>query len=264
MRKKIFAGIDLGSSAIKVILINENKEILSKGLRETSLKLDADIQETLTHINSFIGKEYELCNTVSTGYGRNKVSVADTMKPEIICHAKGVFHYIQQACTVIDIGGQDNKVIQILDNGSVDSFRMNTKCAAGTGAFLEEIAFKAKIPLEELNTLAQASDSKVPINSYCTVFAMTEVLKKIIAGDTLEDIIRGVFISVTERVREIYQDSNKQLILTGGVIAHNPVLKDLIEEKLGQKLTICEQPQFTGALGAAMIAKEQFESKQKN
>ncbi len=259
MKNKIYAGIDLGSSAIKAILIDENLEILKMDLHETSLKLDSDLQKTLQCIEKFIGDKYELCYTVSTGYGRNKITIADTMKPEIICHAKGVFHNIKQSCTVIDIGGQDNKVIQILDDGSIDSFRMNTKCAAGTGAFLEEIAFKAKIPLEELNSLALASDSKVPINSYCTVFAMTEVLKKIIAGDTLEDIVKGVFISVAERVREIYQGENKQLILTGGVIAYNPVLKDLIEERFRQKVTICLNPQFTGALGAALIAKEQFE-----
>jgi (R)-2-hydroxyacyl-CoA dehydratese activating ATPase len=261
MKQQLFAGIDLGSSAIKVILIDNTLDIKYKYLQETSLKLDQDILETGNSIKTFCADAYDICSTVSTGYGRKKIDLADDMKPEIICHARGVFHNINQACTVIDIGGQDNKVIQICDDGTVDSFRMNTRCAAGTGAFLEEIANKAKIPITQLNDLALNSDTTNPINSYCTVFAMTEVLKKIISGERLEDIIRGVYISVAERVREIYHNTDKPLVMTGGVIANNSVLKGLVEDKLQQKVNVSRNPQFTGALGAALIAKEQFELK---
>jgi predicted CoA-substrate-specific enzyme activase len=154
---------------------------------------------------------------------------------------------------VVDIGGQDNKIIKMNRLGQRVSFKMNRKCAAGTGAFLEEMALRLRLPLSDLDRLARSADGEVPLGSYCTVFSATEVLEKIKAGHPVDRIVRGVFHSVVKRVLEMDTLSDT-VVLTGGVIEHNPFLAELIREHTDSPIRIPPHPQITGALGAALYA----------
>jgi predicted CoA-substrate-specific enzyme activase len=174
---------------------------------------------------------------------------------EIACHGRGAYHSYQTAMTVIDIGAQDCKVIHLDAHGYRTGFKMNRKCAAGTGAFLEEIAYRLDLRLSELNGLAQRSTKEVALGSFCTVFAATEVLEKIRAGLRVEDIIKGAFRSVVNRVREMSVVTGT-LVMTGGVAAYNPELVRLAGEAFGRPVLIPPEPQFAGALGAAIFAAE--------
>ncbi|MDH5386250.1 MAG: acyl-CoA dehydratase activase, partial [Candidatus Aminicenantes bacterium] len=176
-------------------------------------------------------------------------------KTEISCHAKGSFHYYARAHTLIDIGGQDSKIIRIDGSGKRVGFKMNRKCAAGTGAFLEEIANRLKIKIEKLDGLARDSEKDVQIGSYCTVFTATEILTKIRQNVRVEDIIKGIFDSVIKRALEM-DPLEGNIVMSGGVVAHNPFLVEMFEQKLGRNVFVPPLPQLTGALGAALYALE--------
>ena len=193
--------------------------------------------------------------SVSTGYGRKNVSFARDTKTEIGCHAKGCFLYFPFATTVIDIGGQDNKIIKLDASGKRTGFKMNRKCAAGTGAFLEEMAMRLDVSLEEMNGLASQSDNMVKLGSFCTVFSATEVLENIRQGKKLPDIVKGVYYSMIKRVLEMDALTEK-VVLTGGVVAHNAYMVKMTEEMIGRKILVPEYPQLTGAIGAALYALE--------
>jgi predicted CoA-substrate-specific enzyme activase len=203
------------------------------------------------------GKSREdIAHAVSTGYGRANVSfITEESKTEIGCIAKGCHHYFPEAITVIDIGGQDNKIIKVDRNGRRSSFKMNRKCAAGTGAFLEEMAVRLDIPLEELDQLARQSEDMVKLGSYCTVFSATEVLENIRHGKKVADIVKGLFYSVIKRVLEMDSRTHK-VVMTGGVVANNPYIVEMAEELLGEPVLLPEFPQLAGAIGAALYALE--------
>jgi predicted CoA-substrate-specific enzyme activase len=175
------------------------------------------------------------------------------------CHAKGCYHYFPFAITIIDIGGQDNKIIRLDREGRRISFKMNRKCAAGTGAFLEEMSMRLDIPLEDMDGLARRSEDMVELGSYCTVFSGTEVLEKIRQGKKVPDIVKGLFFSVIKRVFEMDALADR-VVMTGGVVAHNPYLVKMVEEMTDREILVPEFPQFTGAVGAALFAMEQGES----
>ena len=195
----------------------------------------------------------DITDVVSTGYGRKSVSFATSNLTEISCHGRGCLHFFPGPITVVDIGGQDNKIIKLDAKGQRVSFKMNRKCAAGTGAFLEEMAVRLRLPLEELDTLAREADGEVSLGSYCTVFSATEVLEKIKAGHPVNRIVRGVFTSVMKRVMEM-DTLTDTVVLTGGVIEHNPFLAELIQQQTPNPIRIPPHPQITGALGAALYA----------
>jgi predicted CoA-substrate-specific enzyme activase len=197
----------------------------------------------------------QVARTISTGYGRDNVPWADGKMTEIACHGKGAYFHFPQRMTVIDIGAQDSKLIHLDDRGHRTGFLMNRKCAAGTGAFLEEIALRLDLPLEELNSLAERSTHEIALGSFCTVFAATEILEKIRAGQKVEDIVRGAFRSVVKRILEM-DTIDATLVMTGGVVAHNRALVKLVEESFGKPVLLPPEPQFVGALGAALFALE--------
>jgi len=157
--------------------------------------------------------------------------------------------------TIIDIGGQDNKVIRLDEQGRRINFKMNRKCAAGTGAFLEEMALRLNIPLEEMDGLARQSQEAIELGSFCTVFTATEVLEKIRQGKKVPDIVKGLFKSVVKRVLEMDLMSG-QVVLTGGVVAFNPYLQTMMEAQIQQPVQVPPTPQLTGALGAALFSLE--------
>jgi predicted CoA-substrate-specific enzyme activase len=197
----------------------------------------------------------ELGLIVGTGFGRRSISFADQTKTEISCHSKGCHHYYPEEITVIDIGGQDNKVVKLDGSGRKTSFKMNRKCAAGTGAFLEEMAYKLDIPIGDLESLARKSSTGTELGSFCTVFTATEVLDRIRGGEKLEDIVRGLFNSVAKRILEMDRLTGR-VIMSGGVVAHNPIVAEIISERANIKVEIAPHPQEMGAFGAALFAAE--------
>ena len=175
---------------------------------------------------------------MSTGYGRKNVSFSDESKTEIGCHAKGCYLYFPKAITIIDIGGQDNKIIKLDDTGRRTGFKMNRKCAAGTGAFLEEMSPRLDIPMEDMDDLARQSKDMVKLGSFCTVFSATEVLENIRNGNKVPDIVKGLFFSVIKRVLEM-DSFTENVVMTGGVVAHNPYLVTMTEDVSSAKRYLC-------------------------
>jgi predicted CoA-substrate-specific enzyme activase len=156
----------------------------------------------------------------------------------------------------VDIGGQDNKIIHLNEHGKRIGFKFNRKCAAGTGAFLEEIANLLNIGLDELNGVAEKAESSVKLGSFCTVFTKTEILTNFKKGDRVPDIVAGAFESVVRRIIEMDPLSG-DIVLTGGVVAHNPFIVGIFERVLGKSVKVPPMPQFTGAIGAALFALEE-------
>ena len=197
-----------------------------------------------------------LSAVLSTGYGRSNVEAAGATRTEIACHGRGAYHHFPRRITVVDIGGQDNKVIELDEDGRRLGFKMNRKCAAGTGAFIEEIAHRLDVPLEALDAMAARSTTDLTLNSFCTVFAATEVLARIRQGVPPEDLARAAFRSVVRRIVESHPLSG-EVVLTGGVVAHNPVVVELLAEATGARALLPPEPQLAGALGAALLARDE-------
>lgn len=218
-------------------LLESAEEALAEALKEARLRAD------------------EVVMVVATGFGRRSVSFAQETKTEISCHAKGCHYYYPEEITVIDIGGQDNKVVKLDASGRKTSFKMNRKCAAGTGAFLEEMAYKLDIPMSELEGLARKSTEGTELGSFCTVFTATEVLDRIRGGERIESIVRGLFNSVAKRILEMEMLSGR-VVMTGGVVAYNPIVAEMISERAGIEVEIAPHPQEMGAFGAALFAAE--------
>jgi len=253
-KKPVFIGADVGSSRTKVAVLDAAKDLLGYAIKKSGTDFTATAQECLENSLRMAGvNQKDMVNAVSTGYGRKNVPFANDTKTEIGCHASGCFLYFPKSITVIDIGGQDNKVIKLDDKGRRISFKMNRKCAAGTGAFLEEMSARLDIPLEEMDGLAAQSKDMVKLGSFCTVFSATEVLENIRHGKKIEDIVKGVFFSVIKRVLEM-DSMTENVVMTGGVVAHNPYLIEMAEEMVGRQVLVPEHPQLTGAIGAALYA----------
>jgi predicted CoA-substrate-specific enzyme activase len=253
-KKPVYVGADVGSSRTKVAVLDAGKHLLGYAIKKSGTDFTATAQDCLENSLKMAGvNRKDVINAVSTGYGRKNVTFANDTKTEIGCHASGCFLYFPKSITVIDIGGQDNKVIKLDDKGRRTSFKMNRKCAAGTGAFLEEMSARLDIPLEEMDGLAAQSKDMVKLGSFCTVFSATEVLENIRHGKKIEDIVKGVFFSVIRRVVEM-DSMTESVVMTGGVVAHNPYLVKMTEEMVGHEVLVPEHPQLTGAIGAALYA----------
>ena len=254
--RPVFVGVDVGASMTKVTILDSNKNLLGYCVKKSGTDFaetaDLCLKPSLKMTNV---QEEDIVRAISTGYGRKNVSFAQGMKTEISCHAKGCYHYFPIASTIIDIGGQDNKIIKVGENGKRSSFKMNRKCAAGTGAFLEEMSTRLDIPLEKMDGLASQSNDMVKLGSFCTVFSATEVLENIREGKKLSDITKGVFFSVINRVLEM-DSLTENVIMTGGVVAHNPFLVKMTEDIIKRKILVPERPQLSGAIGAALYAIE--------
>ncbi|MBW2633177.1 MAG: ATPase [Deltaproteobacteria bacterium] len=250
----IYAGVDVGASRTKVALLNPECKLLGHCVKKSGTDFTATADFCLeSSLKMADASVRDMVKVVSTGYGRKNVSYSEESKTEIGCHAKGCYYYYPRAITIIDIGGQDNKVIKLDATGRRISFKMNRKCSAGTGAFLEEMSPRLDIPLEEMDGLARRSTEMVKLGSFCTVFSATEVLENIRKGKKIPDIIKGLFHSVIKRVIEM-DAFTENVVLTGGVVAHNPYLVTMMEEFIGKKILVPEHPQLTGAIGAALYA----------
>jgi predicted CoA-substrate-specific enzyme activase len=255
----LYCGVDVGASSTKLVLLDHDREVLGRSIRRSGVDYAATARACFADALDEAGaEEGRVGRTVSTGYGRRNVDFADDARTELSCHGVGCYHHFPSAITIVDIGCQDNKIIRLDVSGRRVDFKMNRKCAAGTGAFLEEIALRLDIELEELEELASSTEEAVRLNSFCTVFASTEILSHLRRGESLASLVRGAFASVVNRVAEMDQ-LHGEVVLTGGVVAHNPTTAEIFAEKLGGEVKVPPHPQFTGAFGAALTALAQEE-----
>jgi predicted CoA-substrate-specific enzyme activase len=254
MGNRFGGGIDVGSCTTKAVIVDDAKSLIASHVIYSGTDFEASAENAWEEALKASGlTRDDVKAVVSTGYGRKSVPFSSRVITEISCHGRGCLYYFPGPITVIDIGGQDNKVIKLDSEGHRVSFKMNRKCAAGTGAFLEEMALRLRRPLEDLDELARSAEGEVTLGSYCTVFSATEVLEKIKGGHPVDQIVRGLFRSVVKRVLEM-DTLTDTVVLTGGVIEHNPFLADLIREHTDSPVKIPPHPQTTGALGAALYA----------
>lgn len=248
-----FTGIDIGSTASKVVVLDEARLVdafvLPTGWsgKETA----AGVAERLAAQGRPVGEDMRV---VATGYGRVSVDYAAKTVTEITCHGKGGFALLGRDCTVVDIGGQDTKVITV-EGGMASSFLMNDKCSAGTGKFLEIMANRLGVDLPELFALAGQGEP-LSISSMCTVFAESEVISHIGAGERREDIAAGVVDSVVGKVAGLCarHTIRGDVLLTGG-LCDSAYLVDRLSRRLGAKVHTDPMGRYAGALGAALIAR---------
>jgi (R)-2-hydroxyacyl-CoA dehydratese activating ATPase len=256
MTRDFSGGVDVGSCTTKAVIINHERQIAGSKVVYSGTDFEAAAAtawaDALTQAGLGNGG---VASVISTGYGRMSVPFATANRTEISCHGRGCLHYFHGPITIIDIGGQDNKVVKIDASGQRVSFKMNRKCAAGTGAFLEEMALRLRLPIEKLDGLARSADGEVALGSYCTVFSATEVLEKIKAGHPVDRIVRGLFRSVIKRILEM-DTLTDTVVLTGGVVEHNPFLAELLQEHTTSPIRVPPHPQIMGALGAALYAMD--------
>jgi len=258
--RRLFCGVDVGASATKLVLVGAGGEALSRAVLPTGVDFAATAttcrERALGEIDA---APEQIVRTVATGYGRRNVPFADAAQTEIHCHGVGCFSLLKRAMAVVDIGGQDNKVIRLGEDGRRIDFAMNRKCAAGTGAFIEEIALRLGINVADMEPLARGTEEAVRLSSFCTVFAKTEILAHLRRGASVESIVRGAFLSVVNRIIEM-DPLDGEVVLTGGVVAHNPTIGEILSARLGRPVAVPPFPQFTGALGAALLASTQTEA----
>ncbi|MBN2534904.1 MAG: 2-hydroxyglutaryl-CoA dehydratase [Spirochaetales bacterium] len=261
MSDYFFAGIDLGSIYSKVVLINDKKEVVSSAISPSGVNYEKVTKSCLEKVcrEADIDKE-QIRMSVGTGYGRKSIHFTDKSITEISCHAGGVFFLYPSCRTIIDVGGQDSKVINLRADGSIENFIMNDKCAAGTGRFLEVMANTMEQKLEVMNQLAFKATDELTISSVCTVFAESEIISLISQNNSLENISKAIYKSIASKITSLLSQASSSLdmiVFTGGV-ARNVFLVAYLEELLKTKITIPDIPQITGALGAALYAKKMF------
>ena len=201
---------------------------------------------------------FKIKYSCATGYGRKHFSDTDIIKTEINCGAAGVSAYFKGTKNIIDIGGEDIKIVQCADDNHVANFYMNDKCAAGTGAFLSEIAERAGINDSDMSSLAANSEYDKELNSFCTVFAKTEIMNWVFDGMAVQDIARGIYISIANKVAKMKMTPNLPTYMIGGVIAYHPYLSTILAQKFNKEIKPVEHPQYIVSLGAALIAKQNW------
>lgn len=246
-----FAGIDIGSRTIELVVVDETGDIVLSVQADTGFDPMAEARRLIN------GVSYD--RIMATGYGRNlfEISFDTPTVTEIKAHARGARAFFPEAPAVLDIGGQDSKAIAMLANGKVKKFEMNDRCAAGTGKFLEIMAKTLGFGIEDFGREALLAQKELNISSMCTVFAESEVTSLIARGESRREIARGLHASVIRRAVGMINrvSSEGDIVFTGGV-AKNPCMRFLLEEKLGRKVLCPDDPQLIGALGAALLATE--------
>jgi len=262
MRRPLAAGIDVGSLCTKAVLVDGEGRVLSYAIRRSGAAhrqaAESCFGEALDRAGA--GRE-DVRYIVSTGYGRARVSFADAEITEITCHAHGARRLFPEVRMVIDIGGQDSKVVYIGASGQVTNFVMNDKCAAGTGRFLEVMATALEVPLEEMGRLSLRATRDLEVSSMCTVFAESEVISLIASGHDKADVAAAIHKAIARRIAGLVGQLGlrEKAAMTGGVAKNIGVVRAL-EERLGIRLSVPEEPQITGALGAALLAAERLKA----
>jgi len=262
-RKDIVIGIDSGSTSTSAVIIDSNKSILGYSIVPTGAKSIESAEKALEIALKSAGiSKDDASLIVATGYGRVSIPFANLEVTEITCHARGAFFLDNSVRTIIDIGGQDSKVIRIDENGNVIDFIMNDKCSAGTGRFLENMSRVLDIPVDRMGEESLKWKEDIEISSMCTVFAESEVITLIAKNKEKSDIIHALNKSITRRVASLIEKVGgvKNYMMTGGVAKNTGVVRCL-EEKLGEKITVPKEPQIVGSLGAALSGLEKLSDK---
>lgn len=251
-------GLDSGSLTAKAVLINGKRQIISDSVIQMEIVSKKALRAAMRNVLTSAGcVRDDISYIVSTGYGRRRFKIANKTITEISCHAKGANHLFPEARTVIDIGGQDSKVIAVNRDGIATNFAMNDRCAAGTGLFLEVIARALAIKLENIGKMSLDSKVKLQISSICTVFAETEVISLVAQGRSKKDIVAAILESIARRVSGLVGrvGLREPVVMTGGVAKNIGVVKAL-EKELSVPIIIPDKPQIVGALGAALFAAD--------
>ncbi len=255
----LVAGIDIGSITTEALLFDDKKGIVGYKILQTGADSRKAAESALERVLVDPGKSMsDLAYIVSTGCGRKRASFAQQAITEITCIAKGVNFLYPDARTIIDIGGQDTKVIRVDGNGHVVEFEMNDKCAAGTGRFIEVMAKALDVDLDKVGEISLGHKKELTISSICTVFAESEVISLVSEGEELEDILYGIHRAIADRTMGLITRTGgveKEVVMAGGVAKNSGVVKAL-ETVLGTPLRIYVEPQIVGALGAAVLALE--------
>ena len=253
----ITAGIDIGSITTKIALLDK-KKVLAAEVTFTGYNAEKAWQDLLDKMLSELKLQRDdLSSVVSTGYGRNNVSIATKAITEITCHAAGAHFLNKKVRSLIDIGGQDSKSIVMDEGGAVLDFTMNDKCAAGTGRFLEVMARALEVDLDNFGEISLISKDPASISSLCTVFAESEVISLISKGEKRENIIAGIHESIAARVSSMIQriGVREPVMMSGGVAKNIGVVKAL-EDKLNVPIIVSDFAQVNGAIGAAVLASQ--------
>lgn len=247
-------GLDVGSTTVKMVALDTKGNLVWHHLEDAEPWVETQVERFLAQAGQVNGS-LEDVPLVATGYGRGLVQQATRQVTEITCHAQGVYREFGHGGTLVDIGGQDSKVIRINGQGRVVDFVMNDKCAAGTGRFLENTARRLKMPLPQMAEEALSVSDDVPISSTCTVFAESEVISLIARGIPLAPILRGLHRSLVKRIVAMIRTVGLEppLMLSGGVV-QNPAIRLMLEEETGETAVLPRYPQLTGAYGAGLVA----------
>lgn len=263
LASRLIAGVDIGSTTSKAVLIDETGRVWAYSIIDTKHDRDQSGEEVLAKALEAVGRtDAGLLLIASTGYGRRSFKRTQKVLPEIVCHARGTEQLYPGVRTIIDVGGQDSKIIAVGERGTVEMFEMNDRCAAGTGRFFEVLSRRLlAVPMDELGPLALRSTNPVFLSSVCTVFAESEIISHLSAGTPAEDIAMGILESMAKRVvsigRQARIDYREPVVLSGGV-ALNVAAKRAFEEQLGKEVVVLEKPQMPAALGVALLALEDW------
>jgi len=255
----LVAGVDVGSTQTKAVVMAGDHEILGFGLCPTGAKLAEAGQQAFELALTEAGEsEADVEFVVGTGYGRFRIDFGDAQVTEISCHARGAVHLSPETKCVLDIGGQDTKAIKVGTDGEVIDFNMNDKCAAGTGRFLGAASEALEIPLGELGPLAQTSKNPVKMTTTCTVFAESEILGWLAKGRRIEDVVMGVHTAIASRSIALLRrvGIEQEVTFTGGV-TRNTAMVQLVSELIGAPVNTSEESHYCGAIGASLYALDQ-------
>ncbi len=253
----MYCGVDIGSRSIEVVLF-DGAQVIETGFADTGHKPSHNANMLLERVlNKADVTREEIKRTVATGYGRNYFSGADRTLSEILCHAGGIAYLFPDARTVIDIGGQDSKMISLDASGKPVDFSMNDRCAAGTGKFIEMISASLQVEISQMHDAVKDHHESVEISTMCAVFAESEMIGLLQSGTPIPTILKGVFRSVAKRTLGMAGRNGivPKLVFTGGV-AMNQGVVEAIREETGLDVSVPEDPRITGALGAAIVASK--------
>jgi 2-dehydropantoate 2-reductase len=254
-----FVGVDLGSYYTKITVVDSHDNVVYRELHKTLNRDKNTLYKTLQDIDNQFNVE-AIC---ATGYGREHFPNADLTKTEVSCAAYAISRLYPGRKNIIDIGAEDIKLIRSASEGKVEEFYMNNKCAAGTGAFITEVAERAEIDLRQMSDLAARSNASKELNSFCTVFAKTEIMSWIFDEMPVNDIAKGIYLSIANRIYKLKMEAELPIYLVGGVIAYHPYFRNILADKFKVDVIVPEYPQFMVSLGAALYAK-QFSEKKEN
>ena len=252
MNKPAAIGVDVGSTTWKAVIVDGTGKILSSRVEPGEPLIEVQTLRSLVQLRQEAGVKDEDLPVGATGYGRKKVKATKALT-EITCHAKGAWFLTGKPGILIDIGGQDSKVIHVGDGGEVVDFAMNDKCAAGTGRFLEVILDRLNVPMNDISDYVAKADKAISISSTCTVFAESEVVSLVARGEKLEEIIKGLHVSLSSRIAALAGrvDQSSAIFMSGGV-ALNGAMHHGLQDTMGLPISVLPKPQLVGALGAAL------------